>query len=158
MWPQPGSLPIIREKHFAHKCQNLDLDRRWLCSFRRNSHQCCFLWCEVTGMGLFSSKFDDDSIWVRRNAPYLSCPNWEKNCIFHSLTDLKVFPVSCYYHFWSFHEKKVAELKKWWIYINHRGIQYNLTYIRTKYLLQILLRLENGLIILEKHRLLAILF
>ena len=112
-------------KNFALKCQNLDLDRRWLCSFRRNSHQCCFLWCEVTGMGLFSSKFDDDSIWVRRNAPYLSCPNWEKNCIFHSLTDLKVFPVSCYYHFWSFHEIKAAELKKWWIYVNRRGIQYS---------------------------------
>ena len=26
---------------------------------------------------LCSSKFDDDCIWMIRNAPYLSCPNWE---------------------------------------------------------------------------------
>ena len=27
--------------------------------------------------GLLRSKFDDDCIWMIRNAPYLSCPNWE---------------------------------------------------------------------------------
>ena len=43
-------------------------------------------WLEIKGnvallrhrqAGLLRSKFDDDCIWMIRNAPYLSCPNWE---------------------------------------------------------------------------------
>ena len=50
----------------------LDLDR------------CSSTWLEIKGnvatqaqAGLLRSKFDDDCIWMIRNAPYLSCPNWE---------------------------------------------------------------------------------
>ena len=46
--------------------------------------------------GLLRSKFDDDCIWMIRNAPYLSCPNWEDRR--KSLTHIFTFVVawSCF--------------------------------------------------------------
>ena len=41
--------------------------------------------------GLLRSKFDDDCIWMIRNAPYLSCPNWEDRR--KSLTHIFTFVV-----------------------------------------------------------------
>ena len=56
-------------------------------------------WLEIKGnvatqaqAGLLRSKFDDDCIWMIRNAPYLSCPNWEDRR--KSLTHIFTFVVA----------------------------------------------------------------